>query len=68
MSLLDEATKQLTQKEARAFQAIVVRQAKYQQYADQENMTVTAVRSLVSDAKRKLRHILNDQFKLNEPD
>ena len=68
LSLLDEATKQLTQKEARAFQAIVVRQAKYQQYADQENMTVTAVRSLVSDAKRKLRHILNDQFKLNEPD
>lgn len=68
LSLLDEATKQLTQKEARAFQAIVVREAKYQQYADQENMTVTAVRSLVSDAKRKLRHILNDQFKLNEPD
>lgn len=60
--LLEEAQSVLTRKEAKAFQAIVVRQGDYKQYAAQEDMTVTAVRSLVSDAKKKLRIILTDQF------
>ena len=62
--LLDDAERRLTRKEAKAFRAIVVQQGEYKQYAAQEDMTVTAVRSLVSDAKRKLRLILGPQLGL----
>lgn len=44
----------------------MVRQGEYKQYAARENMTVTAVRSLVADAKRKLRPILERQMGFNE--
>jgi len=64
--LLDDAERQLTRKEARAFRAIMVQQGEYKQYAAREDMTVTAVRSLVADAKRKLRPILERQMGFSE--